>query len=100
MTRIPLVSADGRALPPFEAGAHVDVHLAPGLARRYSLCGDPAERGSYRIAVLRDPALIGQALVTYPGKAYPRTRSMNTSPARSRHRPPVAATAPRKEPAR
>ncbi|WP_232480239.1 PDR/VanB family oxidoreductase [Roseomonas sp. KE2513] len=42
---------DGRELPPFEPGAHIDLHLPDGTIRQYSLCGDPAERGHYRIAV-------------------------------------------------
>ncbi len=54
-----LASADGRALPAFEAGAHVDVHLADGLVRQYSLAGSPAERGTYRLGILRDPASRG-----------------------------------------
>lgn len=38
-------------LPPWNAGAHVDVHLPNGRIRQYSLCGDPNERETYRIAV-------------------------------------------------
>ncbi|WP_328552420.1 PDR/VanB family oxidoreductase [Streptomyces sp. NBC_00358] len=45
----------GTELPPWEPGAHVDVVLGPGLERQYSLCGDPADRGAWRIAVLREP---------------------------------------------
>ncbi|MGW0970095.1 PDR/VanB family oxidoreductase [Streptomyces sp. NPDC002516] len=45
----------GAELPVWEPGAHVDVVLGPGLERPYSLCGDPADRGSWRIAVLREP---------------------------------------------
>lgn len=54
-----LVRADGSALPPFDAGAHIDVHVAPGLVRQYSLCNPPHERHRYVIAVLRDPASRG-----------------------------------------
>ena len=54
-----LASADGSDLPPFEAGAHVDVHLSPDLIRQYSLCGDPARTSHYRLGVLRDPASRG-----------------------------------------
>ncbi|MFF0141129.1 PDR/VanB family oxidoreductase [Streptomyces sp. NPDC005227] len=45
----------GAELPSWEPGAHVDLVLGPELERQYSLCGDPAERGEWRIAVLREP---------------------------------------------
>ncbi|GAB3573184.1 PDR/VanB family oxidoreductase [Amycolatopsis endophytica] len=45
----------GGELAQWSAGAHVDVHCGPGMVRQYSLCGDPARRGEYRIAVLREP---------------------------------------------
>lgn len=51
--------ADGAALPAFEAGAHVDIHVAPGLVRQYSLCSDPADASLYRLGVLKDPASRG-----------------------------------------
>ncbi len=54
-----LVSADGSALPRFTAGAHIDVHLAGGLMRQYSLCNSPAETHRYQLAVLREPASRG-----------------------------------------
>lgn len=54
-----LVPQDDRTLPAFAAGAHIDVHVAPGLVRQYSLSNDPAERHRYRIAVLREPASRG-----------------------------------------
>ncbi|MEV6738222.1 PDR/VanB family oxidoreductase [Streptomyces sp. NPDC051104] len=44
----------GEELPAWEPGAHVDVLLGPGLERQYSLCGDPADRQAWRIAVLRE----------------------------------------------
>ena len=47
-------SLDGAPLPPFSAGAHIDVHLPGGLVRQYSLCNDPARHRRYEIAVLRD----------------------------------------------
>ncbi|WP_434765924.1 PDR/VanB family oxidoreductase [Pseudomonas triticicola] len=50
-----LSATDGTALPAFEAGAHIDVHLPGGLVRQYSLCNDPSERHRYRISVLKDP---------------------------------------------
>ncbi|MEU1805809.1 PDR/VanB family oxidoreductase [Streptomyces sp. NPDC019937] len=45
----------GRELPGWEPGAHVDLVLEDGLVRQYSLCGDPADVASWRIAVLRAP---------------------------------------------
>ncbi|MER5718280.1 PDR/VanB family oxidoreductase [Streptomyces sp. NPDC002132] len=46
----------GEPLPVWEPGAHVDLVLGPGLERQYSLCGDPADRSAWRVAVLREPA--------------------------------------------
>jgi vanillate O-demethylase ferredoxin subunit len=54
-----LASADGSPLPAFSAGAHIDVHLADGVVRQYSLCNHPAERQRYVIGVLRDPTSRG-----------------------------------------
>lgn len=45
----------GEELPAWEPGAHIDVILGPDLERQYSLCGDPADRRSWRVAVLREP---------------------------------------------
>ncbi|SDN35229.1 Ferredoxin-NADP reductase [Streptomyces sp. cf386] len=45
----------GEQLPGWEPGAHIDVVLGPELERQYSLCGDPADRTQWRIAVLREP---------------------------------------------
>ncbi|MFH8469520.1 PDR/VanB family oxidoreductase [Streptomyces sp. NPDC017991] len=46
----------GEELPRWEPGAHIDVVLGPDLERQYSLCGDPADRREWRVAVLREPA--------------------------------------------
>ena len=50
-----LASTDGAPLPPFGAGAHIDVVVAPEYLRQYSLSGDPADRSTYQIAILREP---------------------------------------------
>lgn len=50
-----LVDPEGKALPPFTAGAHVDFHLSDGRIRQYSLCNDPAERHRYILAIQREP---------------------------------------------
>lgn len=44
----------GGSLPPFTAGAHIDVEVAPGLLRQYSLCNPPSDRSRYQIAVLNE----------------------------------------------
>jgi ferredoxin-NADP reductase len=49
-----LADPDGRRLPEVQAGAHVDVHLAGGLVRPYSLAGDPQDRSRWRLGVLRE----------------------------------------------
>ena len=54
-----LVSPSGEPLPPFAAGAHVDLHLGNGWIRSYSLVNDSAERGRYVVAVQKDPASRG-----------------------------------------
>jgi ferredoxin-NADP reductase len=46
----------GDELPTWQPGAHVDLELPDGQVRQYSLCGDPADRHEWRIAVLREPA--------------------------------------------
>jgi vanillate O-demethylase ferredoxin subunit len=46
-----LVAVDGHALPAYDPGAHIDLHLAPGIVRQYSLCGPPADAAGYTIAV-------------------------------------------------
>lgn len=49
-----LVHPDGSELPPFEAGAHIDIYLPDGFIRQYSLCNDPSECNRYQIAVLHE----------------------------------------------
>ncbi|MFB7592699.1 PDR/VanB family oxidoreductase [Streptomyces sp. NPDC056169] len=41
---------EGSGLPAWQPGAHVDLVLPSGLVRQYSLCGDPADTGSYTVA--------------------------------------------------
>ena len=41
---------EGRDLPGWEPGAHIDLVLPSGLVRQYSLCGDPADCSSYTVA--------------------------------------------------
>jgi vanillate O-demethylase ferredoxin subunit len=60
-----LVDVEGAPLPPFSAGSHIDLHLADGLVRQYSLCNDPQETHRYLIAVLREPASRGGSVAVH-----------------------------------
>ncbi|MCZ4118736.1 PDR/VanB family oxidoreductase [Streptomyces sp. H39-S7] len=46
-------AVDGGPLPGWHPGAHLDLDLPSGRRRQYSLCGDPADPATYRIAVRR-----------------------------------------------
>jgi ferredoxin-NADP reductase len=46
-----LVAADGSELPPFEPGAHIDLHFPDGSIRQYSLWGNPSDRSRYRVGI-------------------------------------------------
>jgi ferredoxin-NADP reductase len=48
-----LAAPDGAPLPAWQPGCHLDLHLESGRRRQYSLCGDPGDRRTYRIAVRR-----------------------------------------------
>jgi vanillate O-demethylase ferredoxin subunit len=56
---VEFVEPSGADLPPFTAGAHVDLYLADGVVRQYSLCNDPAERHRYTVGVLREKSSRG-----------------------------------------
>ena len=49
-----LARPDGKPLPSFAAGAHIDVYIRDGLKRQYSLCSAPGDRQRYVIAVLKE----------------------------------------------
>lgn len=51
-----LVHPQRPELPAWDPGAHVDLRLPDGRVRQYSLCGDPADRSGYEIAVKREDA--------------------------------------------
>jgi ferredoxin-NADP reductase len=52
---IALEDPTGAELPPWTPGSHIDLVLGSDLIRQYSLCGDPNDRQSWRIAVLLEP---------------------------------------------
>lgn len=60
-----LASVDGKPLPSFSAGAHIDVYIRDGLIRQYSLLNDSAEQHRYIIGVLRDPESRGGSVAMH-----------------------------------
>ncbi|MFD5369836.1 PDR/VanB family oxidoreductase [Streptomyces sp. NPDC127103] len=63
---VELTHPDGKPLPAWTPGAHVDVHVG-GRIRQYSLCGDPQDQDAYQIGVLDEPSSRG-------GSRYVHTR--------------------------
>lgn len=51
---IELIAEEG-CLPPFTAGAHIDIYLGNGQVRQYSLANDPSEQHRYLLGVLKTP---------------------------------------------
>jgi ferredoxin-NADP reductase len=50
---------DGKALPAYEPGAHLDLHLPNGLIRQYSLILAKPDPSAYSVGIKRDPASRG-----------------------------------------
>lgn len=59
ITSFELVDLEGRPLPAFTAGAHIEVHVPGGVVRPYSLCNAPQERSHYLICVQKEAASRG-----------------------------------------
>ena len=60
--RVTFVHSLKPELPPWTAGAHVDLRLPDGKVRQYSLCGNPADRSRYAVAIKREEAGRGGSL--------------------------------------
>jgi cytochrome P450/ferredoxin-NADP reductase len=56
---------DRHPLPRWEPGAHVDLILDRAATRQYSLCGDPLDRHTWRLGILRDPNGSGGSLYVH-----------------------------------
>ncbi|MCY4458853.1 MAG: reductive dehalogenase [Albidovulum sp.] len=54
VTKFEFASVDGSELPPWTAGAHLDIVVAPEFLRQYSISGNPSDRSRYQIGVLRE----------------------------------------------
>jgi len=82
--RLELTRADGQPLPPFTAGAHIDVMIAPEYQREYSLAGDPADSTTYVLGVQREAGGRGGSIllhrVFHPGRRVFVTPPANNFP--------------------
>jgi len=74
----------GEPLPPFTAGAHIDVHLPNGLVRSYSLSNPEGETTRYVITVANDAASRGGSRFMHeklmPGDAFAISEPRNNFP--------------------
>ncbi|PZS28625.1 MAG: hypothetical protein DLM61_14520 [Pseudonocardiales bacterium] len=85
-----LHSPDGAPLPSWEPGAHIELALPSGRRRQYSLCSDPDDIRSYRIAVLQVPVGRGGSVEVHTGA---RAGQLITVQGPRNHFPLVPSTA-------
>ncbi|GAA3658187.1 PDR/VanB family oxidoreductase [Microbacterium marinilacus] len=60
-----LAASNGRPLPAWTPGSHIDLILGDSVERQYSLCSDPSDRDAWRVAVLREPAGRGGSVAAH-----------------------------------
>ncbi|MGO2748369.1 ferredoxin reductase [Microbacterium sp.] len=60
-----LLAADDALLEPFTPGAHIDLHIDPGVVRQYSLDDVDRSAGAYVICVQREPAGRGGSIAVH-----------------------------------
>ena len=81
IAKFEFAAIDGAALPAWEAGAHIDVLVAPGLMRQYSMSGNPGNRDVYQVAVLREEEGRGGSVLMHriftPGRRVFISRPIN-----------------------
>jgi reductive dehalogenase len=73
IARFELEALDGGELPSFEAGAHIDVVVAPEYLRQFSLAGDPRDRHGWVLGVQREPRGRGGSALMHPAFRSGRT---------------------------
>ncbi|MDO6481801.1 2Fe-2S iron-sulfur cluster-binding protein [Shimia thalassica] len=56
VTKYEFRALDGKDLPKWSAGAHLDILVAPEFLRQYSMSGNPSDTSRYQIGVLREDA--------------------------------------------
>ena len=57
----------GEILPPFTAGAHIDLHLPNGMVRSYSLSNPQTDHDRYVVTVAKDPGSRGGSKFMHEG---------------------------------
>jgi len=65
MASFELVPTDGKELPAFSAGSHIDVSIPGGFTRQYSLANPSRERHRYLIGIWRDANSRGGSKALY-----------------------------------
>jgi reductive dehalogenase len=81
IVRFEFAPVNGKELPRFDAGAHVDVVIAPEYQRQYSLAGDPSDDSKYVLGVQREPEGRGGSLLMH--RAFREGRRVFVSPPRN-----------------
>lgn len=87
VARYEFAAEEGAELPAFEAGAHIDVVVAPEYFRQYSLAGDPADHTKYVVGVLQEKDGRGGSRLMH--RIFEKGRRVFISPPRN-HFPLVA----------
>lgn len=81
IVKFEFASMSGDPLPPFEAGAHLDVVIAPEYQRQYSLAGDPRDSSKYVLGVQREKQGRGGSMLMHA--AFQEGRIVFVSPPRN-----------------
>ncbi len=84
VTKFEFRALDDSPLPEWQAGAHMDIVVAPEFLRQYSMSGDPANRDRYQIGVLREDEGRGGSLLMHriftPGRKIFISKPINHFP--------------------
>ena len=60
-----LTSPEGKPLPVFTAGAHIDLHFGNDIVRQYSLCSSSADQKTWRLGILKAPESRGGSVAAH-----------------------------------
>ena len=65
VTKYEFMAFGGTPLPAWTAGAHLDVVVTPEFLRQFSMSGNPSDRSTYQIGVLREDEGRGGSLMLH-----------------------------------